>query len=321
MTILYVACEAEAFDRLSDSVVEQAVTGFIAPARSAIGVANAQTMTTGPWLEGATCTDTAWVNCDIYYFGVDNGLYTLYTSGGAAFFRLTQGSSFNKIVAQTSVDGTTWVTRGTEFNLQQGFRYTIVCKVKLNSAAGTVDVWVGDTHPVTVTGIDLSAVTSFSSFGALGTASVKNFYSKLIIASGVDIRNWKVTPYWPTGNGGAQDQASGGFADVGELALDESTAISLAANGNRATFTHPATPPPTGHQIMGVVVSSKVRKGATGPANYQHVLRIGGTNYDSANVAAPDTAYHPRQSLWTTDPATSAAFVAVPAEFGGKAVT
>jgi hypothetical protein len=321
MTLLYVACEAEAFDRLSDSVVEDAGAAFsIAPARSAIGVPNAQTMTTGPWLEGATCTDTAWVNCDVYYYGVDNGLFTLYTSANAAFFRLTQGSSFSKIVAQTSVDGTTWVTRGTEFTLPQTFRYTIVTKVKLNSASGTVDVWVGDTHPVSVTGIDLSAVTDFGSWGALGTASVKNYYSKLIIAANEDIRNWKITPYWPTGMG-AMDDETGSYTDVNELALDESTAISFAANGNIGTFTHAATPLPTGHQVVGVVVSSKVRKGASGIANYEHVLRIGSTNYASANVAALDTAYHPRQSLWTIDPATSAAFVAVPAEFGGKGIT
>lgn len=329
MTLLYVAAECEAFDRLSTSVIETA-SNFQAPARCSIDVPISQTMQTGPWLEGATCSDTAWVNFDwrpVYALGdgTNSTLYScyLYTTGAVPFFRFKGGSStfVSTVQPQTSVDGTTWVDRGTAFLLPNTVRYTIVVKVKLNSAAGTVDVWVGDTHPIAVTGINLSAVADFGSWKWIGSSyGGDDLISKLIITANEDCRNYRLTPYQPTGNG-TNTAESGGYADVAELALDDSTAISFANNGDVGTFIHAATALPTNHAVVGVVVSSRVRKGATGIANYQHALRIGSTNYASASVAAPDTAYHPRQSLWTTDPSTSAAFLAVPTEFGGKGIT
>lgn len=325
MTLLYVAAECEAVDRLSTTVIETAA-GAASPDRCAIDVPQSQTMQTGPWLEGATCSDTAWVNFDwrpIYPLGTEQYSCYLYTTGPVPFFRFKGGGSAfaSTVQPQTSVDGTTWVDRGVAFTLPNTVRYTLVVKVKLNSASGTVDVWVGDTHPIAVTGINLSAVADFGSWKWIGSSyGGDDFISKLIITANEDCRNYRLTPYQPTGNG-ANTAESGSYADVAELALDDSTAISFANNGDVGTFIHAATALPTNHVVIGVVVSSRVRKGATGIANYQHALRIGGTNYASASVAAPDTAYHPRQSLWTTDPSTSAAFLAVPTEFGGKGIT
>lgn len=329
--LLFAGAETEAFAMTSTAVISEStsVGKFRAPARCAILFnSTGDFAETAPWLNGGTATDEVWISFDLL---VPNSMFgggspartetcTLYT-GTSPFFRW-HGSGVNDVQAQYSVDaGANWVNWGSTFNPPPNVLHTFTLRVQINSATATMSTWLGDIPVATGGAIDLSAITTATKWRWTGqTFFGGDYLSKVLIAESIDLRNHVLTPIPATGNG-FNTAESGGYTDINEIVLDDTTAISFAANADRGTFTHAATTLPTSHVIVGTVVSSRVRKGASGIANYQHVLRIGGTNYDSSSVATLDTAYQPRQSLWATDPSTSAAFVAVPTEFGGKGVT
>lgn len=144
--------------------------------------------------------------------------------------------------------------------------------------------------------------------------------SGVIIASESTI-GWTLACWDPTANG-AQTSWGGSYTAIDELVYADADGISGAANGDVSTFTHTGQSY-TGYTVKAVGLAARAKKGVTGPANLQGVLRISSTNYASSSKAL-GTGYSPNVFVWDTDPSTAAAWgTANPAalEFGVKAVT
>lgn len=337
MTLLHVGAELEAFDRLSASCSEVNTGGTYnatgTNARGSIHVPVGQYINSCPFIAAGTATSVFGLRFDWRPTGFTlswgPGFY-LFNTAGAAVFRLTTAgaagsNTSNTVLAQTSPDGVTWTSRGSAFYLPADVLYNCTLSVKINSASGFIKFYSGDITMLSVTGIDLSAITEIAGYQWLGSSfGAGEYVSAMIAVADEDPRDWILVPMSPNG-AGADTAASGAYTDVNELVLDDSTMVSWAANGDKETFTHAAVTLPSQHDVKALVVSSRARIGASGIANFKSLLRQSSTDYANAsNVATMTTAFHGRQQAWLTDPSTSVAWTQTSinsVQFGGQGVT
>lgn len=233
--------------------------------------------------------------------------------------------------------GTGYTNVGSAFTISCDARTTFDLHVKLHASAGRIAIYkegtlmaefTGDTMPsaAAADGIDLLQMCgSFSpNEGAVAYAVC---HSEMIIASESTI-NWRLVELTPTG-AGANSGWAGAYTAVDDVnnpgsgGSGDNDIITAATAGLKSTFVmSDVNASFNGLAVAGVGVVARVRKGATGPQNLAGVARIGGTDYDSANVA-PASNYTAKRALWETSPATSGAWTIAEinaAEFGIKAV-
>ena len=112
------------------------------------------------------------------------------------------------------------------------------------------------------------------------------------------------------------------YTEIDETGDDDAntTYISTAANGNKATFTYPNLSLATGETIKGVGVRDMVAKvtAATGGA-HKNIARISSTDYYGIEKYHAQSFYRVEQTCWENSPATASAWTEAEvngAEFG-----
>jgi hypothetical protein len=180
----------------------------------------------------------------------------------------------------------------------------------VNSATGTAELYVGGSLRLTAT-VDLSAITSIRKVriygGAAGGFNYETRFSQVIVADASTI-GYRLGTCYPSGTG-STSAWTGSYADVDEAVYSDADFISSGTAAQVSTFAQTAIPTLTGYVVRAVCVSARAKRGSSGPQNIRMALRSAGTNYFSGADIALGLGYAPVQTIWETDPATSAAWV------------
>jgi hypothetical protein len=236
---------------------------------------------------------------------VDSHPVTLLNSAGVPIFRLrnpgngnTQGQYWN---------GSTWVSVGATPAIagsinRYDLRYT-------PGNGGSFDLYISGSLVASASGFSVDGgvvadVRSFRLSSFVGASSATSCYSQ-VLAADFDTRDSRYRMPLITANGALTD-GTGGFADINETVLDDSTAIRLTASGQRKTFIKAAIAVPAGYRIGAMGVSARGR--VTGVlTDGQLSVRLDGVNYDSASLGF-NAGYEPRSYILENNPGTAAAW-------------
>lgn len=245
-------------------------------------------------------------------------------------------SGTGQVVLQLDMDGASGATNleywngaafteilTTDRDLQAGVLYNMDIYAKIDNAAGFWQWYIdgvliasfsGDTLNTGFTQIDRVSFHSPST-GSTGATS-STVFSEILIQT-TDTRNMRVATLDVSANSGTNIGWTGTVLDVDEdiagsngTEAGDSNFISGAANGDREGYTaRDLSAVADDMYIVAVVLGIRGRRDTGGPQNIQGSLRIGGTDYDSANLTGVNTAFGPLQpDIRTTDPSTAAAW-------------
>jgi hypothetical protein len=177
----------------------------------------------------------------------------------------------------------------------------IVC-----GASGTFDMWRGGTLIYSSGATFPASVDNIASvrFGASWNAPGA-YYSQIML-SNFDTRDSRYG-YQLAAALGTDTDGAGAASDINEAVLDETTSVSMAASGNKRSFTHSTYTLPAGYQIGAVCLGGRARINGTGPSDGNFGLRAitPGVDYLSASNLGLNTGFEPRGRYWAQDPATA----------------
>lgn len=169
--------------------------------------------------------------------------------------------------------------------------------------SGELDVYLAGTSRIAFTG-DLSHLTGVA-YARLHNHYGWPHYSQVMADTEptVGARLYTLAP----SSAGANAAWTGTYTEVDEVAYSDADFINSGTADQVETFG--VTPPTlTGYVVQSVTVSARAKTDGSGPANLQLALRSSSTDYFSASKAL-GIGYGPFQNIWTTNPATTAAWV------------
>lgn len=213
---------------------------------------------------------------------------------------------------------------GANFNFNMIANAPLKVDVFINDAvSGTVTVYVSGVKMFTFSGdTTTDSVSTLTSFGLGGArdSSGKGYWSEIILSDS-DTRSFSLQTLAPTINGNSHsfDTGTPAAANVNEITLNDATydGSSVAAQVDQYHMTALAA---GSYSILAVGMSTRAQKGFSGPANLDNGLRSSGADYWAADHAL-GTAFANYQDWWNADPATAAAWAALPSNIGLRSVT
>jgi hypothetical protein len=180
----------------------------------------------------------------------------------------------------------------------------------VNTASGLGEIYVGGTQRLTQS-VDLSAITSIRKVriigGSAGGFGFRTRISQMIVQDQSTI-GFVLGTCVPSG-AGSTSAWTGAYTDIDEAVTSDADFISSGTANQVSTFAQTAIPTLTGYVVRAVCVSARAKRGSSGPQNIRMALRSAGTNYFSGSDISLGLGYAPVQTIWATDPATSAAWV------------
>lgn len=270
-----------------------------------------------------------WFHCVIYSDGqaagsTGNPFITFYDStSGDPQLRLIHTATLDEIQVQY-YDGA-WNDIGSTFTLTSDTRFRMDIHVVFHATTGSVNVYLDESLEMVYTGAvnstELQADRILLQSSANSSAADK-FYSELAVAD-YDTRGWNIVEIYPTANGAVTDW-TGDYTSVDETITNNIDLMSTDTADDIATFSGGSVPVgPASQDMLAVVISVTAQVSPDGAINdIQPVLRLSSTNY--AGTALPfDESVRTEQAVYTTNPATSAAWDVAEVdamEFGVKAI-
>lgn len=181
--------------------------------------------------------------------------------------------------------------------------YAVAGQVQVYLDGAKIMDYAGD---VTTNSATALAGVVFGQDHAVG-ATAPAYWSEIIVST-TDTRSLSLATLTPAAAGNTFNWA-GATSDINELTLDDATLITSVTAGQIAqtTVTTTALSGTTG--IVAVVVNARAQKGGTGPQNADLMVRTGGVDYVSADIALP-ASLSLINKTWDTNPATSSAWAA-----------
>jgi hypothetical protein len=252
----------------------------------------------------ADATGNVWVHFEAIHGTINQPaanctFIKFFNSAGVEVFRVITGTG----TLQGQIwSGSAWVNSGSAFVVAGGLQRFDVRFAPGNG--GSFDFYVagapvGSGAGHVVAGGVLSDVRTIR-IASFSTA-VACQLSQMLVAD-FDTRESRYRMPAINANGALTDGV-GGFADIAEIVLDESTAIKLTAAAQRKTFTKAAIAVPTGYRIAAMVIGARGR--VTGALTDGRLLaRVGGANYASSNRGF-NGGYEPRTHILEANPATA----------------
>lgn len=212
-----------------------------------------------------------------------SGTATVYYNTGAGDVSIGTISflgskAFNQFDAHIKIDGTVGIIR-----------------VYLNGSL--INEFTGDTVG-SLTGRLINKIT-LRTYRNTTTTGLTFHYSEFCIAyDGDSTLNKRIYNKAPTANG-AETSWEGDYTSVNGTTSKAGIESDTAAQAE--TYTFPALPGSGAVQVMAIGAI-----GASGGGiDYDHAVRVGTTNYEQAPTPAVDGVSHFRESIWTTNPATT----------------
>jgi hypothetical protein len=207
-------------------------------------------------------------------------------------------------------------------------RFKVDVQFKMDNSAGYVRVYVNDALIHEMTGDTIfTAATTLDTIELMtpnpsGLGNGELNYSALIIAD-EDTRSMVFHQGQATANG-ANTAWTGVYTDVTKLDRNDNTFIESGTAAQLETYVMDDVHTDLAAYVpRAVILSTRTRRGATGPQNMQGVVRQSGSDFTTSNIAGINTAYGTRQAVMNTNPATSAAWSIAEinaAEYGAKSV-
>lgn len=269
---------------------------------------------------GSSITGTLWYRFDFFGLAFASGSFAWWALNGSTnAYRLTMNGGSTLQMQYWNTVSAAWVNWGSTFIVSTSNLYTIAIKLVLNTSfevyINNISVLSSATVPTNgVATVDRFRHGSFNNVGGFGI-----YYSQLMAAD-YDIRDAHVLQKLANGEG-TYTAGTGAYTAINEVVLDDSTAISLPASGNKHTFTKAAITVPSGYAITSMVVNVRGRVSGGVVTDGKIIIRSGST--DSAPGSESFSgAYEPRRREFALDPNTSSAWGQTPfnaAEFGLQA--
>lgn len=217
--------------------------------------------------------------------------------------------------------GAAWVNAGAITVELSGVLQTIDIHAVVNSASGSLKLYLSGTERISATGLDLSGITALGKVRIYGAPGGHLTFASQVIVADEPTIGMRAFTVPPTGVGASSDW-TGTYAEIDEIIYSDADFINSASVNQVSTFA--ATPPTlTGYQVKAVAVTARAKCGASGPLNIQMAVRSSGTTYFGATKAL-DVGYRAFCKVWDTDPATSAAWTntaAATLQPGAKSIT
>lgn len=203
-------------------------------------------------------------------------------------------------------NGSAWVSAGSLNVDLDAARQTIDIAAVVNSASGSLKLYLSGTERIDSGTIDLSGITALGKLRFYGPTTITGtLVSQCIVADEPTI-GMRVFTVAPSGAGATSDW-TGAYTEIDEITYNDGDFINSPSANQVSTFSiSPGTL--TGYQVRAVAVTARAKCGASGPQNLQLALRSSGTNYFSGSKAL-DVGYGAFCNIWETNPATSAAWV------------
>lgn len=332
MTILFAGGEMGAFIP-SDSTVLESTSTSNSPfnssfARCAISIDGSTSYAEGQ--PSASDTD-AWIRFDLMIEAIEASStycthFIWYDDAGIAAIRARYSGSLRLLRIEYSADGSAWSSAGSDISLDMGLgnRQTISIHAVVNSAAGSINVYVSGTNRLSSGALDLSGIPALDKFrvfgGTISASDFRAWVSQVIMAdeSTIGMRLRTV----PATGAGADTAWTGTYTEIDEAVYSDADFVNSPTADQVELFAQ-STTVPTGYVVQAVVVTARAKKGSSGPANLQLAVRSNGTNYFSSSQAL-DEGYGAHFNVWETDPATSADWTTSAAnaiQFGVKSIT
>lgn len=266
-----------------------------------------------------------WFSAYLYAGSTSSGVVALiFSSGGTDLFRAISGSGTTLRLEYWN--GSAWVaafTAATAMAAATRFRFDV--HIKIADSGGVLELYTNGSLIGSFTGDTLlTAATTLDKVTLLGLSngSATQTWSAVMVAD-EDTRPITYIGKRAIGAGGVS-QWSGSYADIDETGFSDSDLIRSGTAEQVSTFIKNALPATyaTGYSVIGIGVSARACKGASGPQNLQLAARSGSSNGFSASKALA-TSFAPKQDVFTQNPATSAAWTyaeADAAQIGVKSV-
>jgi hypothetical protein len=327
MTLLFAGNELSSFQRSGTNVVESTTSGTFdsSRVRCSLLLPNSGAWALSP---NFTASTTVWIHAEVFADGgsqLNGWLFTLVNSSGVDVVRMG-GTALSTNWHVEFFNGSAWVQIGNNYTIPFDHRTTLDIMIK-SGVSGGVSVYL-DGGPLVISGSgDLSAVSNFqqlrvSSQANFPMASSLTHVSQIIVADEPTIQ-WCSFSIHPTAAGTHTDW-TGLYTDVNETVLDDTTFIYTTTASQLDTFPVNSITLPGGYIVKALVQSMRARISTAGPQNAQFVVRTASTDYASSNVTGIFYNYQPFQTIWTTNPNTSAAWTQSDvnaAEIGVKSIT
>lgn len=203
-------------------------------------------------------------------------------------------------------------------------RYKIDINFKLHETTGFLRVYVNDALIWEYTGDTI--FTAATTLGSIDLASPNlsgSLIASALIIADEDTRSMIFHQGQATADG-ANTAWTGTYTDVTELDRDDTDLIESGTADQLETFVMDDVNAALADYVpRAVVLSTRARRGVSGPQNLQGVVRQSGVDYPTASISGLNTAYGTRQAVMAVNPATSAAWTIAEvnaAEFGVKSV-
>jgi hypothetical protein len=254
----------------------------------------------GPFIDGSTSIGASWLRFDLYQSALVNGfpLITLLNAGANAYRILATSGTVCKFQYW---NGSAWTDWGSTFTPTQSSRITLALHLVPGTSFelyqnGTTLLASSSTTPT-------GSPSTWDSFRGQNSGSGSTTFFSQIMCADYDIRDSHMNSVLPTANGNYTD-GTGSAADVAEVALDDGTAISLPAVGNKRTLTKTAIPTlGSGLTITSLVVNARLRVGGGTVTDGKIKCRNGSTDATSSGKSVGAT-YSGRMHEFTTSPDT-----------------
>lgn len=254
-------------------------------------------------------------NVPLVFYGGTTALFRLYTSTSTTWrMEYWNGSAWTAAFTAVTCPVASSIHR-------------LDIRLKMDNAVGAIELYVGGVLQASYAGDTIyTAETTISSVVvgyAHATNSIQTTWSACFV-SDEDSRQILYTQRAVNGAGAATDW-TGAFTTIDETGFDDTDLLQSSTNGHVSTFAKAALPTAlnTGYDVIGVGVTARARKGASGPANLQLVSRSGAVNGVSASKALGVT-FTPYQEMFPLDPNTAAVWTyanADSSQLGVKAIT
>lgn len=254
----------------------------------------------------------------------DGTIFHWLDSGGTARIQINYNTT-NSTLTLYYYNGASFVSTGSVVVPLAGAKQVVDIHAVVNTASGSVVIYLSGTERVNSGTIDLSGATNLQKFRLFGTSfGTARFFnwSQLIVADESTIGMRLMTLY-ASGAGSDSAWGSGSYASIDEIVYDDADLISSASANQVSTFAATLQAAVTGYTVRAIAVTARAKRDASGPQNLQLALRVSGTNYFSSTLALT-LGYGAIVNVWNTSPATSSPWITselTNIQFGVKSIT
>ncbi len=170
--------------------------------------------------------------------------------------------------------------------------------------------WDGVSVLDTGAGVDVTTngATTLSGGYLGGISSAGNTRWSEFLVMDSDTRGAGVWTLTPAAAGNTQSWTPNTVGNINEITTSDATFISTTSNNALSQWTTPTSPPAGTWLLLAVVEEARVEKGATGPTQFEWLVRTADGSDHVASTTALTTSFANYTHVWTQNPHTSAAW-------------